>query len=410
MKNRLATAAISVIAICVVLAGCAGSAGDDENPDAGGSDSQGTIKVANIMTSSGALAANADTVRQTWQYAIDEVNEAGGAGGYDFEFVEMDTDASPAASVRAATQAVTQEGASILVSFQTSPENAAVNPQLAALNALSINTVAQDDGLRGASCSPNAFNIVQSNSMLFNTLAGQIDDFDGEKWAIMSVDYSVGHGGADAFAAAAEESGKEIVSQQFAPLNTTDYGSYITEIQRSGADALLLIMYGPDAEAFVNQAEQYDLASQIDTTLTLNVITDQSFESLGDKVLGDYLIKQYDAAADNELNQSFVDGYTESFGTPPNDYAGNAYIGAQALFAAVAEAESDDPEAIRSALSGMTFDSIAGSVEIRADDHQALTPTYLAQVVEGDDGLAFEVLSTIPGEESAPEPSSECTL
>ena len=407
MKSQRITAVATVAAFGLLLAGCSG--GGDESSGGGNGDAKGTIKIAPVLTSSGALATNAQTMRQTWEYAVDEINAAGGADGYEFELLSAETDATPATSVRAATQAVNQDGAKV-VSFQTSPENAAISTQLEGLDVLNMNTLAQDDGLRGASCSPNAFHSVQSNAMLFNALGAQLGELEGDKWAIMAVDYSTGHGAAEAFEKAAEEHGKEIVSTQFAPLNTTDYGSYITEIQRSGADGLFVVMYGPDAEAFVTQAAQYDLDSQLDTTMTMNVITEHSFDSLGDHVVGDFLVKQYDPKAENETNQAFVEGYTKKYGTVPDDYAGNTYLGAQALFAAVEKAGSDDTAKIREALSGLTFDSIAGEVTMRAEDHQVLTPIYLAQVVEGDAGLEFKVLSSTPGEDSAPDPSPECKM
>lgn len=405
MKSRRIVAAAVTAAFGLLLAGCS-PGGAEGSSEAG---SAGTIKIAPVLTSTGALAENAQAVRQAWDYAVEEVNAAGGVGGYDFEVLEVDTDATPASSVRAASQAINQDGAKVVL-FQTSPENAAISTQLESLDALSINGIAQDDGLREASCSPNAFYFAQSNSMMFNALEPQLDEMPGDKWAVLAVDYSLGHGAAEAFGPAAEKLGKEVVSTQFFPLNTVDFGSYITEIQRSGADSLLVVGWGADAEAFVNQAAQYDLKSQIETTLTQHVITPASLGSLGDELADDYLTMLYDPAGDNELNADFVEGYEEAYGELPNDYAANTYLSAQGLFAAVERAGSDDVAAIRDALSGLTFDSIVGEVTMRADDHQALTPIHLARVVEGESGLEREVLSTVAGEDLAPEPSPECTM
>ncbi|MGW3606508.1 ABC transporter substrate-binding protein [Micromonospora sp. NPDC005161] len=187
--------------------------------------------------------------------SVDDVNAAGGVAGYDLKFIHQDTDTTPATSIRAATQAVTQEGAQIL-DFQTSPENAAINPQLAGFNALAFNSIAQNDGLIRSQCVPNAFHLVPANSMLINSLQTQMPNITGNKWAIIAADYSMGHGATTAFKASTQKLGKSVVSEQFAPLGTTDFGTYITQIQQSGADPLLVVMFGADGDAFINQATQ----------------------------------------------------------------------------------------------------------------------------------------------------------
>ncbi len=405
MKLRLLTA----VAACLVLAGCSTAAPDEGGDATGGDATKGTIKIAGVLTSSGNLADNAQTVSQTWQYAVDEINAAGGVDGYMFEYKRYDTDATAATTVRSATQAVNQDGAQIVLA-QSSPEVSALNSQLLGLNAISLSSVALDDGLLGVSCSPNAFQMNSINTQMMNALSASLAEIDGDKWAILSTDYSTGHGAAESFTAAAEELGREVVSTQFAPLNTSDFGSYITQIQNSGADSLMLSIYGPDAVAFTNQASQFGLLDNLTSQISVSSFQEDSLTTLGDKILGNYLVKLYNPAYDNESNKAFVEGYTEEFGVGPNDFAGPAYIAAQALFAAVAEAQRDDVAALVEALHGMEFESIQGPITMRTEDNFALKPIYMAEVVEGDNGLQFEVVKTFSADDTAPQPNPECKL
>jgi len=71
---------------------------------------------------------------------------------------------------------------------------------------------------------------------------------------------------------------------------------------------------------------------------------------------------------------------------------------------AIQEAGSRDPTVVRETLSGMTFESIFGDVEIRACDQQAMNPVWMARNVEPADGEVAEVelLTELDGESAAP--------
>ena len=61
--------------------------------------------------------------------------------------------------------------------------------------------------------------------------------------------------------------------EQFAPLNTTEFGCYITKLKASDADALFAVEYGADGVAFVNQAAQFKLTDKFKTALGFNMVS-----------------------------------------------------------------------------------------------------------------------------------------
>jgi uncharacterized protein (UPF0262 family) len=165
------------------------------------------------------------------------------------------------------------------------------------------------DALVGEQCSKYGFHVVQTSSMDINALADSIAEIPGDKWAIQAVDYATGHSAAEKFKKAAEAAGKEVVLEQFAPLNTTDFGSYITKIKSSGAEAVFAVEYGADGVAFVQQANQFNLDGQLKSMLGFNMVSEPLFETLGDSVEGYHNNVGYDVDADNELNKEFVEAY-----------------------------------------------------------------------------------------------------
>jgi len=404
MKRQVVAAAVA-LAMGSTLAAC-GSA--SENSGDGGEG--GPIKVALIPPTSGALAQFGTDAVKGWETAVRLANEAGGVDGREIELIVKSTDADPATTLRVAKEAVTQDGAQFIGAVMTSPEHAALNAQLEGLGALSFNALGKDDALVGEQCSPYAFHVVQTSSMDINALASSLSELPGDKWAIQAVDYATGHGAAEKFKAAAEEAGKEIVLEQFAPLDTTDFGSYITKIKDSGADAVFAVEYGADGVAFVQQADQFNLDNQLETVLGFNMVSEPLFETLGDTIEGYFNNVGYDVDGDNTENQEFVDAYTEDHGAAPYYVPADNYLAAQTLFAGIEEAGSADPADVSEALGDLSFDSIVGAVTVRAADHQVLRDSYLGEVVKDGKALKFSIQSNATPDVTTPEPDSACSM
>jgi branched-chain amino acid transport system substrate-binding protein len=401
-------AALSALLLMGGIAACGSSS------SGGGSASKATtkantdpLKVVLIPPSSGALAVfGADAVK-AWQFAADEANAKGGVDGHKVELVMSQTDAQPANTVRAARKAVTQDGVHFIGSVMTSPEHGALQAQLASMNALEFNGLGKDDALTGANCSPNGFRAVQSTSMDINAITATLEKLPAKTWAIQAVDFSTGHTSADNFKKAAEAAGKKVVIEQFAPLNTTEFGSYITKLKAVKADGLFAVEYGADGVAFVNQGAQFKLFDQYKTVLGFNMVSEPLFKVLGDKILGFYNNLGYDASDSNPLNTAFVDAWTKKQGSAPYYVEADNYLSAQVLFQAVAKAKSVDPAKVKAALTGLSFDSIVGNVSM-GKDHQLVRPSYVGQVVKKDGALGWKVIAKAEGAQTRPTPDPAC--
>jgi branched-chain amino acid transport system substrate-binding protein len=398
-KAAYSLSAVAILAL-VTACGAPGAATTAEGP----------IKVAIIPPSSGALAEFGSGTKDGWKYAVDEVNARGGIDGRQVELTIKDTDGTAATTLQAVQEVVTQDGINLIGGIMTSTEHGAVNQQLEGLHALSFNSNGKDDALTGAACKRNAFRTVTSNRMDIKALGDALKDLPGDKWAIQAVDYSTGHDAAQVFKAAAEAAGKQVVLEQFAPLNTTEFGTYITKLKDSGADALFSAEYGADGVAFINQSDQFKLMDQFKTVLGFNMVSEPLFKTLGDRVLGFYNNVGYDLKNTSELNQKFVKGFEASHGSKPYYVQTDAYLSAQTLFAGIDAANSTDTEAVRTALQGLTFDSVVGKVTMRADDHQLLRPSYLGKVVKGNAGLEFEIARAADPSVTSPAANEACQL
>jgi len=395
-----------------LLAACGSS--NSSSTSSGGSSSSSKsnaepLKIALIPPTSGALAVFGTASTQAWQLAADEANAQGGVDGHKVVLVKSSTDMQPANTVRAARKAVTQDSAHFIGAVITSPEHGALEAQLPALNALDINSLGKDDALTGANCSTNAFRVVQSNGMDVNAIAATLKSLPAKRWAIQAVDYSTGHSAASKFKAAAQAAGKQVVLESYAPLNTTEFGSYITKLKRANADGLFAVEYGADGVAFVNQGAQFKLFDKYKTVLGFNMVSEPLFKVLGSKVLGFYNNLGYDVASSDPKNTAFVNAWTKKYGSPPYYIPADNYIAAQTLFAAVKKAHSVDPAKVRDAMKGLSFDTIVGNVSMGTDG-QLVRPSSLGQIVKNGGGMGWKVVATAQGSQTRPQPDPACKL
>ena len=408
-----------VVLLCALaLTACGSSSsssgGGGSSSSSGGSSSKGApLVIGLIPPGAGALAVFGKNEVQAWQYAADQANAQGGVDGHKVELKTASTDTTPAATLRAARKLTLQEGVHYLGGIISSPEIAALNPQLPGMNAISFNSTAKDNFLTGAQCSANEYNVVQSSQMDVTQIGQSLKQLPAKKWAIIAEDYSTGHDSAAGFTAAAKKAGDTVVKTVYAPLGTTDFGSYISQLSSSGADGVFAVEFGADGVAFVNQAAQFGLLKKLKAIIGLNTVSEPLFPVLGKKILGFYNNIGYVHQQTDPLNKAFAAGWKKKFGSWPYYVEADEYLAAEALFAAVKKAGSVDLPDVQKALDGLSFDSIDGQVTMRAADHQLLRPSNLGQVVTqkgGAAGLGWKIISSAPASDTTPSPNPACHI
>jgi ABC-type branched-subunit amino acid transport system substrate-binding protein len=366
-----------------------------------------------VPPGAGALALFGQNEVQAWQFAAAQANAKGGVDGHRVKIVTATTNVTPSVTVAATRKLVLQDGAHFIDGAISSPEIAALNPLMPGMNALLFNSTAKDNFLTGAQCGANTFNVVQSASMDVNEIGQSLAKVPAKTWAVIAEDYSTGHDSAAGFAAAAKKVGDTVVKTLYAPLGTTDFGSYISQLASSGADGVFAVEYGSDGVAFVQQAFQYGLVSKLKAVIGFNTVSEPLFPVLGTKITGFYDNIGYVHQQNNKLNNAFAAAWQAKYHSWPYYVEADEYLAAEALFAAVRKAGSVDPSAVKQALEGLSFNSIDGRVTMRAADHQLLRPSMLGQVVAqsgGAGGLGWKIISSAPASLTTPSASRACHI
>ena len=112
---------------------------------------------------------------------------------------------------------------------------------------------------RGKDCQRYGFRSQFSAYMAAKALAPVLARELGKsrKAAYLVPDYTYGHSVYDSMKQFTEQRGRKTVSEQLAPLGTTDFSSYLLNIANSGADVFVNVAFGEDAVASTKQAQQF---------------------------------------------------------------------------------------------------------------------------------------------------------
>ncbi len=367
-----------------------------------------TIKVGLILIDSGPFASNYG-IGDAARLAVDMFNEAGGALGKKFELSIQTHAGTPAGALAATTRAVQQDGASFITGMLLSPMVLAINPRLASLNALLIDSNTQLDSLIGKNCNPNYFRVSAGEGMLLNVFRSYLKNSDAKSWNTLALDLTAGHEFAKGFSASVEQNGGSVGLNLFTPLGTADFGTQISQLANKPADGLAVMIVGNDVITLAKQQQQFGLFKGYKTVLSNGFTNDIVLKAQGESVLGVTGTTGYFNTLDTPRNAAFVKAFEARHQRKPNPMEADMYVGLEMLQAAIGKAQSAEVGAVRSALEGLKTETIYGDVEMRAQDHQLLRQVLMAQVVKADDGsLTFAVRENFAGADITPAVNPEC--
>ncbi|WP_011296075.1 ABC transporter substrate-binding protein [Cupriavidus necator] len=306
------------------------------------------------------------------------LNAKGGIDGKKVEFIYEDTQGDPAACVRKVTELVEGRGVKLITGVISSGESLAIMPRLAGWDALYLASISGVGSLTGANYVPNAFRTCTSGPMRARAISLWLAKSPKQRFFTIAQDYAWGKNSLATFEKLITDLKKQPVGNVLSPLGTKDYSSYIARIREARPDVLYVAMSGDDATAFLKQAGQYRLAERME--IVTEVLDMLNTKPLGDTGLGLAGISQYNYAYDTQANAEFVRMFKAEYGDIPDTWEGETWQCLEFLAAGIRKAKSTDTTAIRKALEGMEIATVKGTVTMRACDHQAEQPVFMARL------------------------------
>jgi branched-chain amino acid transport system substrate-binding protein len=341
---------------------------------------------------SGPLANTGRYYKDGYQFAVDQVNKAGGVkvGGKQeqLELKLLDNQSDNNLAVRQYVQLVTQDKVNFLLGPFASD---------AVLATSSVAEKYQVPMVQGGGASDQIYS--RGYKYVFGTLPAATKYFESTIEAMGKLspapknvallfaddafDVSVAQGTRDLIKAA----GLNLVLDERYSSNASDFASLLARIKSTNVDAVLVAGHETEILNFIRQAKSLGVAPHL-YSFTVGVPSADFRKALGKDA--DYafgmtswlpLAAQTDAWFGNA--EKFAQEYKARFGYEPDYHAASAVADVEAYVKAIEAAGSTDPQKVRDALASVDFPSLYGPVKFDARGQIAL-PQVVIQVQDGN--------------------------
>ncbi len=383
---------------------------------------QDPIKIGYVNVLSGPMRTSGEVTFQGVELAVNEINVAGGILGRRVVIVKADDQLKPDIGKQAVRDLVINEQVDIVIGMTSSAVAKAVTPMMNELRSPLIITQAMADEVTGSLCNPWTFRIAWNLEQCLNATVLLARELGATTWTSVGPDY--GHG-QDCWKIFTKRLGK-LGSYQFkepvyTPTSTTDWKPVIKKLVESGADGVMVSLWGKNLQDFIQQGNEIGFFEGRKAICPIGG-TVAIFVTLGFLHMpkGIWLGASYwFEAHDNPANQKFVDLYKSLSQSqiPPSFSAYNGYAAVKMFKAAVEKARTSDREAVAKALSGLTVKDLPGGpITFRAEDHQAVYDVTLgmtsARPAKGTKVIrGLDPIRLFPGTQVTPPASEgECKM
>ncbi len=221
-------------------------------------------------------------------------------------------------------------------------------------------------------------------------------------------DWHAGHAFIEGFAQGftKERKGK-VISQQFPPIGTTDFSSYIVAMKP--ADAIVLMSVPGDVAAFLSQAYQM---GALKNTKVINIgqsILPPMLKDLGPKLIGNtWQHAEYQPFYKGAANKKFNELYQAKFGHPAGSFEGSGYAAGMVVLEALRITKGDtDPDKIHEAVKSIKMDTPLGKLSFvpgNADKSgvEGILSRFIEVIKQGKDGYYWDLAYEYPEVKPAP--------
>lgn len=394
MKRKL----LGLFAIMFVLTVVTACGDSDESSGDGGSNDEDVVKIGVLASLTGALESYGKQTREGFdlglEYATDGTMEV---AGKQIEVVYEDTETKPEVAVQKATKLLEDDEVDFLVGSSDSGDTLAVVPLAEEYEKIMVVEPAVADSITGEEYNPYIFRTGRNSSQDAVAGAAAIAG-EGVEIATFAPDYSFGWDGIEAFKNAAEDLGAEIVVEEYADPEATDFTSNLQKIVDADPDFMFVVWAGANSPwNQIADMKIHEKGIKVSTGAPDIAALDSMDELIGMEGFSVY----HHTLPDNEINDWLVEEYEKQFDTVPDLFSPGGMSAAISIVEALNLSDGDtDAEQLIDIMEGMSFETPKGTMTFREEDHQALQTIYSIILEESDE---FDYPVPVLKEELSPE-------
>ncbi|WAA08764.1 substrate-binding domain-containing protein [Fervidibacillus albus] len=374
----------------------------NSNEDSSGTNEE-VVKIGVLASLTGVLESYGKQTQQGFEIGIDYATDGTReVAGKKIEIVYKDTETKPEVAVQKATELLEEEGVDFLVGSSSSGDTLAVLPLAEEYEKIMVVEPAVADSITGSEFNRFIFRTGRNSSQ--DAIAGATAIASpGVKIATLAPDYSFGRDGVSAFKKVAEQLGAEIVLEEYADPEATDFTSNIQKIIDAKPDYLFIIWSGANSPwTQISDMKVQEQGIKISTGAP-----DIAALSIMEPLVGmEGFSVYYYELPDNEVNDYLVEEHKKRYdGAVPDLFTAGGMSAAIAIVEALKKTDGDtDAEKLIETMEGMSFETPKGTMTFREEDHQALQTLYAIRL-EKRDGVPYPVpvlIREMTPEETAP--------
>lgn len=350
------------------------------------------VRVGLLSTLSGPGAGLGVDIRDGFQLAVKLAGNK--LGGRDAEVIVADDQASPDVGRQTADRLVKRDKVDFMTGIVFSNVMLAVGAPTFAAQTFYVSANAGPSAYAGEQCNPYFFSASYQNDNMHEA-AGQVVQEKGfKRVAVIAPNYPAGK---DAIAGFKRFYKGEIASEALPTLNQLNFGTEISQLRSSKADAVYIFLPGGMGINFIKQFVGAGLSKDM-TLFGPGFSGDEDvIKAVGEPMLGMFNTSQWGHDMDNAANKKFVAAFEKEYGRLPTLYAAQGYDAAQLIDAAVRDSKGklDDKKAVRKALEAAKFDSVRGAFKFNTN-HFPIQDYYLRVVTKDSKGrITNRMLGTV---------------
>ena len=355
------------------------------------------IKIGVVTPLSGTYTPIGQQVRWGLELATKEVNAAGGIMGRQVQLIFEDEEANPSVAVQKAEKLFEVQKVDFLTGTVNSGSTLAVGQTAERAGKLIATTVSFADSITGDKCSPNVFRVNAKAGQQSTALAAWVAKQKPKaKVFFLGPDYEMGRSTVATFKKTIEGLGAVSTGEVFAPLDSKDYTQYFGQLRQAKPEVLYTSVAGNDTVRLLTQMQDFGLLGNLLVVGASGTVTSQNIAAIGAAADGFGTGVGYSTQIDTPENKKFVEAFKAANKADPDLYGADSYGLIYFYKAAVEKAKSTETDKVRDAMKDLKWMTPQGEKTMRAGDHQAIQPMYVARV----NGGQFKIVGNVGGEEA----------
>ncbi len=345
----------------------------------------GPVKIGVITAITGTQAAFGQAHQRGYAFALEEINAEGGVLGRPVSLDTYDDQSKPDIALQGASKLVDQDQVPVVLGSYSSESSLALVPTMTRKQVPLLMPTATADNVMEQK-SAWVFRLCAGSGDYAAAIIGFLKSHGSPKTlAIIYENTNFGQSNAAAMRKAAAASGMTVVDEEAYSAGSPSYSPMLQRVKEKKPEILYFASYLLDATTLMRQSRQVDLNARFFTAAGTG-FSAAEFPT-DDKGAGKDA--EYTIAASQWVPQvkwpgakEFDEKFLAKHGAHPAYHAVQAYAALKVVAAAINEAKSAEPAAIRDSLRKVHVESAFGPIHF-AENGQNPHPVVITQVQKG---------------------------